>query len=73
MFPGWFFGLIWRGKITSLDYWGAGISYWLDERPGTLIWAIPAAFVALLAAFIYRRFFLALVDRSHSCLPVLSL
>jgi hypothetical protein len=63
MFPGWFFGFIWRGKIASLDYWGSGVSYWLDGHPTTLAWAIVAGFVLLVAAFACRRMFLPLVDR----------
>lgn len=63
MFPGWFFGFIWRGKIASPDYWAGGISYWLDGHPTTLGWATAAGLLALIAAFACRRMFLPFVDR----------
>ena len=63
MFPGWFFGFVWRGKVASLAYLGTGVSYWLDEHPGTLAWAIATTTVLLIVAFSYRRMFLPFVDR----------
>ena len=63
LFPEWYYGIFWGGKLWNHAWWMDGVSYWADWHIGLLILGIVLAFMVALLAHKYRRLFLPFIDR----------
>jgi len=63
LYPGWYFGLIWRAKALEFSYWRDGFYYLLNEASYYLIVGAIGAFLLAIKLYKTRQKFLPFVDR----------